>query len=184
MGCHIIRSRMQPAWGLMLVSVASRGTCVPGRCSRLARWLVAQSMSRCRLYAQVGMEMWARWAHKVLWHDYLPGWALHKSHHEPRLGPFEANDVYAVANAVPAMGLCLYGFVTPTLMGGVCFGAGLGITLFGIMYMFIHDGLVHRRFPVRSATLQHRLGRKAVATPLVAAEFRRAICQFWKDPAC
>ena len=99
------------------------------------------------------MEMWARWAHKVLWHDYLPGWALHKSHHEPRLGPFEANDVYAFANAVPAMGLCLYGFVTPTLMGGVCFGAGLGITLFGIMYMFIHDGLVHRRFPVRTAAL-------------------------------
>ena len=39
-------------------------------------------------------------------------------------------------------------FMTPTLMGGVSFGAGLGITLFGIMYMFIHDGMVHRRFPV------------------------------------
>ena len=39
-------------------------------------------------------------------------------------------------------------FLTPTLMGGVSFGAGLGITLFGIMYMFIHDGMVHRRFPV------------------------------------
>ncbi len=101
------------------------------------------------LRAQVGMEMWARWAHKVLWHDYLPGWALHKSHHVPRVGPFEANDVYAVVNAIPAMALCLYGFVTPTLLGGVAFGAGLGITLFGIMYMFIHDGLVHRRFPVR-----------------------------------
>jgi len=25
---------------------------------------------------------------------------------------------------------------------------GLGITLFGIAYMFVHDGLVHRRFPV------------------------------------
>ena len=25
---------------------------------------------------------------------------------------------------------------------------GLGITLFGISYMFVHDGLVHRRFPV------------------------------------
>eukprot|EP00878_Enallax_costatus_P019088 GHUV01020127.1.p2 GENE.GHUV01020127.1~~GHUV01020127.1.p2 ORF type:complete len:233 (+),score=38.69 GHUV01020127.1:227-925(+) len=37
----------------------------------------------------VGMEMWARWAHKVLWHDFQPGWALHKSHHEPRIGPFE-----------------------------------------------------------------------------------------------
>lgn len=36
-----------------------------------------------------GMEMWARWAHKVLWHDFQPGWALHKSHHVPRVGPFE-----------------------------------------------------------------------------------------------
>lgn len=36
-----------------------------------------------------GMEMWARWAHKVLWHDFQPGWSLHKSHHEPRIGPFE-----------------------------------------------------------------------------------------------
>ena len=36
-----------------------------------------------------GMEMWARYAHKALWHDYEPGWALHKSHHEPRTGPFE-----------------------------------------------------------------------------------------------
>ena len=35
------------------------------------------------------MEMWARYAHKALWHDYEPGWALHKSHHEPRTGPFE-----------------------------------------------------------------------------------------------
>lgn len=37
----------------------------------------------------IGMEMWARWAHKVLWHDFQPGWALHKSHHVPRVGPFE-----------------------------------------------------------------------------------------------
>lgn len=25
---------------------------------------------------------------------------------------------------------------------------GLGITMFGMAYMFVHDGLVHRRFPV------------------------------------
>ena len=37
---------------------------------------------------QFGMEMYARFAHKVLWHDFEPGWALHKSHHEPRTGPF------------------------------------------------------------------------------------------------
>lgn len=38
-------------------------------------------------------------------------------------------------NAVPAMALCAYGFLRPDVWGGVCFGAGLGITLFGISYM-------------------------------------------------
>ena len=96
----------------------------------------------------IGMEMYARWAHKFLWHDLPGGWALHKSHHEPRVGAFEANDIYALANALPAMALCAYGFLRPDVVGGLCFGAGLGITLFGISYMFVHDGLVHRRFPV------------------------------------
>lgn len=71
------------------------------------------------------MEMWARWAHRALWHDFQPGWALHKSHHEPRVGPFEDNDIFAIINAVPAIALCLYGFITPTLFGGICFGAGM-----------------------------------------------------------
>ena len=62
--------------------------------------------------------MWARYAHKALWHDFEPGWALHKSHHVPRLGPFEENDIFALANAVPAMGLCAYGFTTPDVVGG------------------------------------------------------------------
>lgn len=79
----------------------------------------------------VFMEFWARWAHKTLWHDYQPGWALHKSHHEPRLGPFEANDVFAIVNAVPAIALCAYGLFREDVIGGLCFGAGLGITVFG-----------------------------------------------------
>jgi len=110
-----------------------------------------------------GMEMWARYAHKSLWHDLPSGWALHKSHHEPRTGPFEANDIFAIINGVPAMALCAYGFLTPNLTGGLCFGAGLGITLFGIMYMFVHDGLVHRRFPVGPIAELPALKRIAVA---------------------
>ncbi|KAK2983568.1 hypothetical protein RJ640_023102, partial [Escallonia rubra] len=51
--------------------------------------------------AAVGMEFWARWAHKALWHASL--WHMHE---------------------------------------------GLGITVFGMAYMFVHDGLVHKRFPV------------------------------------
>jgi hypothetical protein len=67
---------------------------------------------------QIGMELWAQFAHKALWHDFEPGWKLHKSHHVPRLGAFEDNDVFAIVNAIPAMGLCLYGFLTPNVGGG------------------------------------------------------------------
>ena len=116
------------------------------------------------------MEMYARWAHKALWHDNEAGWSLHVSHHEPRVGAFEANDVYALANALPATAFCAYGFFTPTLVGGLAFGAGLGVTLFGIAYMFIHDGLVHRRFPVGPIADLPALRRIAVAHKLHHSE--------------
>ncbi|XP_039044655.1 beta-carotene 3-hydroxylase 2, chloroplastic-like isoform X2 [Hibiscus syriacus] len=95
---------------------------------------------------EVGMEFWARWAHRALWHASL--WHMHESHHRPREGPFELNDVFAIVNAVPAVALLSYGFFNKGLVPGLCFGAGLGITVFGMAYMFIHDGLVHKRFPV------------------------------------
>ncbi|XVE58476.1 hypothetical protein DITRI_Ditri04bG0172500 [Diplodiscus trichospermus] len=96
--------------------------------------------------AAVGMEFWARWAHRALWHDSL--WHMHESHHRPREGAFELNDVFAIINAVPAIALLSYGFFNKGLVPGLCFGAGLGITVFGMAYMFVHDGLVHKRFPV------------------------------------
>ncbi|PRQ60170.1 putative beta-carotene 3-hydroxylase [Rosa chinensis] len=96
--------------------------------------------------AAVGMEFWARWAHKALWHASL--WHMHESHHKPREGPFELNDVFAIINAVPAIALLNYGFFHKGYVPGLCFGAGLGITVFGMAYMFVHDGLVHKRFPV------------------------------------
>lgn len=82
----------------------------------------------------------------------------------------QANDLFAIMNAVPAIALILYGFLTPTMSGSLCFGAGLGITLFGIAYMFVHDGLVHRWAAAAAAAehttqlalcqqLAHKLGR-------------------------
>ncbi|UPQ98311.1 beta-carotene hydroxylase [Chloropicon primus] len=117
----------------------------------------------CTVGACVGMEFYARYAHKYVWHDWQPGWSLHESHHLPRTGPFEANDIYAVANAVPALSLCIYGFLNPGLVPAMCWGTGLGITLFGWMYMFIHDGLVHKRFPVGPLGELPSLKRIAVA---------------------
>ena len=111
----------------------------------------------------VGMEMYARYIHRYAWHDAAAGWKIHKTHHEPRTGAFEANDLYAVMNAVPAIGLTGYGFLREDVVGGVCFGLGLGITLFGMAYMFVHDGLVHKRFPVGPVKDVPGLRRIAVA---------------------
>ncbi|XP_062216970.1 beta-carotene 3-hydroxylase, chloroplastic-like isoform X1 [Phragmites australis] len=72
--------------------------------------------------AAVGMEFWARWAHRALWHASL--WHMHESHHRPRDGPFELNDVFAIVNAVPAMSLLAYGFFNRGLLPGLCFGPG------------------------------------------------------------
>ncbi|XP_015571724.1 beta-carotene 3-hydroxylase, chloroplastic isoform X3 [Ricinus communis] len=69
--------------------------------------------------AAVGMEFWARWAHRALWHASL--WKMHE---------------------------------------------GLGITVFGMAYMFVHDGLVHRRFSVGPIANVPYLRRVAAAHQL------------------
>uniref|UniRef100_A0A7N0RBC8 beta-carotene 3-hydroxylase n=1 Tax=Kalanchoe fedtschenkoi TaxID=63787 RepID=A0A7N0RBC8_KALFE len=114
--------------------------------------------------AAVGMEFWARWAHRALWHSSL--WHMHESHHLPREGAFELNDVFAIINAVPAIALLAYGFFNKGFFPGLCFGAGLGITVFGMAYMFVHDGLVHRRFPVGPVAHVPYLRRVAAAHQL------------------
>jgi hypothetical protein len=43
------------------------------------------------------------WAHQALCHASL--WHMHESHHRPREGPFELNDVFAIVNVVPAISL-------------------------------------------------------------------------------
>ncbi len=48
-----------------------------------------------------------------------PVWLLHESHHLPREGAFEANDIFAIANGVPAFALCAFGFLTPGVFGQI-----------------------------------------------------------------
>lgn len=91
------------------------------------------------------------------------GPALLKVHSKLLAVCIQLNDIYAVANAVPAISLCAYGFITPGTPGGICWGLGLGITLYGMMYMFVHDGLVHKRFPVGPIAKVPYLKRVAAA---------------------
>lgn len=87
------------------------------------------------------MEVFAYAAHRWLMHG--PGWFLHKSHHRPRTGRFELNDLYAVIFAVPSISLFWYGI-------GLGHGAlyawiGGGIAAYGAIYFGFHDVIVHKR---------------------------------------
>lgn len=91
------------------------------------------------------MEGFAYAMHRWVMHG--PGWVLHASHHRPRTGRWELNDLYFVIFAAPAILL---------LLGGVQLGwgdwataVGAGITAYGAIYLGFHDILVHQRLPHR-----------------------------------
>ena len=89
------------------------------------------------------MEGFAFVMHKYVMHGFM--WVWHKSHHEPRDGVFELNDLFAVVFAAPAIVAIWLGVNT---MLGWMLPVGLGITAYGAIYFMFHDGLVHRRYPV------------------------------------
>lgn len=87
------------------------------------------------------MEGVAYAAHRWVMHG--PGWFLHRSHHEPRAGMFELNDLYAVIFAIPSIAL-LYAGVQLGLWPGLTW-IGAGIAAYGAIYFSFHDVIVHRR---------------------------------------
>ena len=95
------------------------------------------------LGAFLAMEGVAYVTHRWVMHGFL--WCWHRSHHEPRDGVFERNDLFAVVFALPSIGAIWLG-----VNGGVpwMLPVGIGIALYGAFYAVFHDGLVHRRFPV------------------------------------
>lgn len=93
----------------------------------------------------LAMEGFAYVMHRWVMHGF--GWFLHESHHRPRTGNWELNDLYAVIFAIPSITL---------IAGGVQFGwwpgctwIGAGIAAYGAIYFGFHDVIVHRRLPTR-----------------------------------
>ncbi|WP_263263399.1 sterol desaturase family protein [Pseudomonas sp. RIT-PI-S] len=82
-------------------------------------------------------------AHKYVMHGF--GWAWHRSHHEPRRGWFELNDLYALVFAALAIALIAAGTAGAYPLQWI----GAGMTLYGALYFIAHDGMVHRRWPLR-----------------------------------
>ncbi len=92
------------------------------------------------------MEPWARLLHGRVWHHAL--WGVHRSHHTRRAGRFEKNDALSAFHAPIATAAIMVGCNLHGIAAALCLGAGSGMTLFGVAYVVVHDGLVHGRLPV------------------------------------
>ncbi|MDZ7283730.1 sterol desaturase family protein [Sphingomonas sanguinis] len=91
------------------------------------------------------MEGFAYAAHRWIMHG--PGWFLHESHHRPRTGNWELNDLYAAIFAVPSFVMILGGVQLGWWPGFTWIGAG--IAAYGAIYFGFHDIIVHKRLPTR-----------------------------------
>jgi beta-carotene 3-hydroxylase len=108
----------------------------------------------------VAMEAVAYLMHRYLMHG--PLWLLHASHHAPRRGVFEWNDLFGVLFALPSMALIDLG----TRGHPFALAAGLGMTAYGAAYFGFHDVIVHRRIRTRHVP-SHPYLRRIVRAHLV-----------------
>ena len=92
------------------------------------------------IFSVLMMEIIAIFTHKYIMHG--PGWALHKSHHEKHNNLFELNDIYAILFSFPSAYLIIYGLINAAYY---LFSIGFGMLIYGLIYFFIHDIIVHKR---------------------------------------
>ncbi len=88
------------------------------------------------------MEFVAWFTHKYIMHGLL--WILHKDHHKKvSKGFFEHNDFFFLIFALPGIAGLFFGMQAGY---NYLFWIGLGITLYGFCYFFVHDIFIHQRF--------------------------------------
>lgn len=102
----------------------------------MPHWL---SASAVLLLTILLMECLAWLVHKYILHG--PLWFIHSSHHRPHQGFFEVNDIVSVFYAILSAGFIIYGDVYDSLLLWV----GVGIAVYGVLYFFLHDVVIHQR---------------------------------------
>jgi beta-carotene 3-hydroxylase len=86
------------------------------------------------------MELVSYLMHRYVYHGFL--WVLHRSHHTPRLGSFELNDLFPLFFSAVGAGLFMTGF---HLANGALVAVAAGVSAYGALYFIIHDLYIHRR---------------------------------------
>lgn len=92
------------------------------------------------LAALCAMEGVSYLTHRFVMHGF--GIGLHQSHHDTTDGGFELNDLYPLmfsSVAIAAFSVGTFGSVRSLVP------VGIGITLYGVSYLFVHEIYIHRR---------------------------------------
>ena len=99
------------------------------------------------LLSIISMEIIAIFTHKYIMHG--PGWFLHKSHHINYLNnenKYELNDIYFIFFSSPSIICIMYGFYNTNY---IILTIGIGILIYGLIYIFLHDLMVHQRLGIK-----------------------------------
>ena len=80
-------------------------------------------------------------AHRFVYHKLL--WVFHRSHHQPRNGLFEWNDIFPLFFSSVCIVLMYIAVQEPN--GQDLLALAVGTAMYGTVYFFIHDLYVHRR---------------------------------------
>jgi beta-carotene 3-hydroxylase len=97
----------------------------------------------------VAMEAVSYAAHRWVMHGV--GMVWHRSHHAPKDGLFEKNDLFPVVFS--SVGILLFALGA----GGAnaLWWVAIGVTLYGAVYTFIHEVYIHHRLPLRLPRLAY-----------------------------
>ena len=96
------------------------------------------------IFSILFMEIVAIFSHKYIMHG--PGWFLHKSHHSKNKGKFELNDMYFILFSLPSITSIISGVLLSNIY---LISLGIGILCYGIIYILLHDILVHDRLGIK-----------------------------------
>lgn len=88
------------------------------------------------------MEGVAWLTHRYVMHGFL--WSLHRDHHKKEITSFfEKNDYFFLIFAIPGIAGLFFGMQNDF---NFLFWIGLGITIYGFAYFWVHDVFIHQRF--------------------------------------
>ena len=143
------------------------------------------------LLAFVAMEAVSYLAHRFVMHGFGMGW--HRSHHRRSPTRFEKNDLFPVFFAGGTILAMTAGTTLPSLE--LLYTVGIGVTIYGAAYGFVHDVYIHARLGrlpeigvfewlKESHRIHHLFGGEpyGMLFPVVPAELAERATRTTRDP--